>query len=119
MMQQRNNYINSTILYTLLVFLLITCPIKQEIKQQLGIPVSEQTANEKPNQARSCVVVLQKTNEASTQQRHLDNSRKTFTTLSSFYSFTFLSTIQSSLEARSAKVVCRAPLFILFRTLLI
>jgi len=118
-MQQKNKYIISTILYPLLVLLLINCPIKQEIKQQLGIPFSSQTAKEKPNQTRSCIVVLQKTKEASAQERYPDNSRKTGATLSFLYSFTPLSTIQYSLQPQAVNVVCRAPLFILFRTLLI
>ncbi|WP_321332357.1 hypothetical protein [uncultured Bacteroides sp.] len=121
MTQQKKKYIIPTILYPLLLLLLTNCPIKQEIKQQLGVPVSAHSSEDKPNQARNCTFVLQKTNKVVMQQEETPNSHSTYMVVSSsFYSLRSFSALHDSLYSqKSTNLQGTPPLFLLFRTLLI
>ncbi|WP_321479942.1 hypothetical protein [uncultured Bacteroides sp.] len=121
MMQPKKKQIISVLLYPLLFLLLINCPIKQEIKQQLGVPVSAHSTMEKPNQTRYCTFVLQKTNKVVTQQEETPNLSSTYMMVSSFfYSLRSLSIFHNLLYSQqSTNLQGTPPLFLLFRTLLI
>lgn len=118
MMFRTHTSFQNSILYSLLALLLLTCPLKREIKQALDIPVQAVELGGISNKA--LCILLSPERPTATKQKMEQTQKKEQVLFFPLSAFSLAARISIKQKAHSGKTVFRKPeRFIYYRKLLI
>lgn len=105
-------------LLPLAILLCFTCPIKQEIKQSLNIPISTQINIEKKNDLKSCITTITQSDLSQKLKKKTEDKALLFFTENNFKELRD-TTLRTSQNFNRQKDPDSVSLFILHRRLII